>query len=106
MTDTERRQYVEEWKTSGMSMAAFCRGNGLKYPTFRLWLKKFDEASRPEESTDPGLVKLEIPPAVRPEISRDATLEIHYSPYVVTVPGGFDVSDLTRVLLALKDLGD
>lgn len=41
MTSRERRaELLAEYAASGMSMAAFARREGLRYPTFVSWVKK------------------------------------------------------------------
>ncbi len=40
-----RAQYwqgqVEAWRVSGQSQLAYCKNNGLSYPRFGYWLRKF-----------------------------------------------------------------
>jgi len=41
MTSRERRaEILADYAASGLSMAAFARREGLRYPTFASWVKK------------------------------------------------------------------
>jgi|WetSurMetagenome_2_1015567.scaffolds.fasta_scaffold124560_1 hypothetical protein len=41
MTPRSRRaEYVEAWRRSGMTQAAFARREGLRYPTFAQWVQQ------------------------------------------------------------------
>src|SRR5680860_1282095 len=35
------RRLYEQWQSSGISKAAFCRQQGIVNPTFHYWIKKF-----------------------------------------------------------------
>jgi hypothetical protein len=34
------RQHIEDWRTSGLSQQAFCRGRNLSFNQFHYWRKK------------------------------------------------------------------
>ena len=69
---TERRKLwknrLEEWRSSGKSVAAWCRENGFCYQTVLGWRKRFGEKSEEndrtflelEESESGGGVELEV----------------------------------------------
>lgn len=38
-TPSERQAHLRAWSASGMSRAAYCRAQGLKYSTFMSWCK-------------------------------------------------------------------
>jgi hypothetical protein len=56
------QERITEWRSSGLSRAAWCRHQGIAYPTFLYWDKKLREqlpiaafVEIPEELTsDPG----------------------------------------------------
>ena len=41
----ERRQWLEKQRNSGLSVAGFCRENGLTVASFNFWRKKFNGAA-------------------------------------------------------------
>ena len=40
MPRSRRAEYVEAWRRSGMTQAAFARREGLRYPTFAHWVQQ------------------------------------------------------------------
>jgi hypothetical protein len=51
MTPRSRRaEYVEAWRRSGMTQAAFARREGLRYPTFAHWVQ---QAGKPVRAISP-----------------------------------------------------
>lgn len=47
MTPRSRRaEYVEAWRRSGMTQAAFARREGLRYPTFAHWVQQAGKSAR------------------------------------------------------------
>lgn len=76
-----RRQHVDDWHTSGLSMSDYCRHHGLAVSTFSVWSQKQSNPSNPS--------KLKLKPLKIPAISRQAlppaiTLEI-------CLPGGIQI---------------
>ena len=45
------RQYIEDWRNSGLSQQAFCRDRDLSYHKFHYWRKKLAHA--PANKTPP-----------------------------------------------------
>jgi transposase-like protein len=76
-----REELVRAYHASGMTMAAFARSEGVKYPTFAHWVMKAAKASGPAAPAPapvPGSapirfaeLKLPAPPAI-PSSSRNA----------------------------------
>ena len=57
-SEAEQRQFwqmaVETWRSSGLSIRAFCRQEGLSEPSFYAWRRKFSSAAlvnREQEAT-------------------------------------------------------
>lgn len=40
-SNTQMRQYYEEWQASGQSKSSFCTEKGIVNATFHYWIKKF-----------------------------------------------------------------
>jgi transposase-like protein len=45
-TEDERRQIVSAQPASGLSVAAYCRREGISQPSFFLWRRRFDSLDR------------------------------------------------------------
>lgn len=91
MTSKERRaELLAEYAASGLSMAAFARREGLRYPTFASWAKK-----------DGGREVGRVPAgAVRFAEVRLPTAGPAESGLSVTLPGGVVLSGADPVALA------
>lgn len=57
-------QFIKSWQQSGVSQKIFCEQNGIGYPVFYYWLKKFRAGAA--VSTDAGFIALQIPPLSGP----------------------------------------
>lgn len=40
-TNEQKRQFCDDWKTSGLPQSQYCRDKGLNAVTFSGWVKKF-----------------------------------------------------------------
>ena len=91
----DARVVVEAWRSSGESLAAFCRRHELKAQRVTKWVRRLDGGSiefHPVEvvrgSGGASNVSLEV------ELARGETIR---------VPAGFALDDLRRVLVALDE---
>lgn len=57
-TPTERAEWLELYRASGQTVAAFCRANEIAYASLSLWLRQ----SEPARSSDAGEL-VEVPMA-------------------------------------------
>lgn len=50
----EARQWLEEWKKSGLSVAEFCRRNNLEIHRIHWWKRRYREWMGDEKKSDTG----------------------------------------------------
>ena len=83
---------VDDWRRSGLSMAAWCRSNGVSYQTFLYWRKRLiggrDEAA--------GFF-LQLGSPAEPD-----PIALECNGVFVHVPPGFDHGMLREILAVLK----
>ena len=86
------RQYIEQWRNSGLSQQAFCRDRNLGYHQFHYWRKKLarSPANKPQSRTS-ALV-----PVTYPSPSTDNGLSIH-------LPNGISLRGIASDNLALVE---
>ena len=98
MTGKYWKREINEWETTQLSMAEYCRQKKLSYWSFRIWKKRFESESIPPES--PSFVKLSIPGV---ENSGPSTsFEIHLGNVWLRVPNNFNEKSLQRILTLLQ----
>jgi len=113
------RQIFARWRTSGLSIAAFCEDAGLSQQSFYRWRRvlpkrtsRLDPQRRPE-AVDSATRKaataiarplpLFVPLAVE-SIAAAAVLEVVVrGGRVIRVPAGFDAPTLAQVLVLLEE---
>jgi hypothetical protein len=92
------RDFIERWKTSGQSIAAFCATHRVSQATFYSWRKRLTAHSRPTTalpSPTPTFASVRVIP--------DPTVEVVFpSGLVVRVPIGADAADVARLVAALQ----
>lgn len=70
-----REQLMAEYGTSGLTMAAFARREGIKYATFAGWIAKTQPRGRPKPPIRFAEVRLPLE-AAPPSSQRDFALEV------------------------------
>jgi transposase len=91
------------WRSSGLSVAAFCRSRELNLSSFYRWRQILDDldrpsATRPRSEPDPLPVQSFVPVRVIP----DAVVEVILPSGVqLRVPLSADARQLARLVLAL-----
>ena len=110
------RMVLGDWRRSGLSVRAFCDGNGLSEPSFYAWRRRLNQqGGMPAVQNDaqaaiPAARFLPVQVVADGPFNADSPascLEVHLPSGVrLHVPGGFDQQTLTEVLAALGyDLG-
>ena len=107
MTPRSRRaEYVEAWRRSGMTQAAFARREGLRYPTFAHWVQ---QAGKPVRATSPvrfAQVRWPLPAASAAQVGVDdrgaAPLALEVRLPDGTLLRGSDVEQLATLVRALR----
>ena len=95
---------IETWQNSGMSVAKFCRAEGLSEGAFYNWRKKLSHvASRQNESSQSNpsaFIKVALPD------SKHAPIELKLSSgNILRIHSGADNKTLSIVLSALHEVG-
>ena len=89
------RARLEAWKTSGLSVRAFCERESISLNTFRYWKDKI-ESRRKGAAVVKGPVRLaHLLPTIEIVISERFT---------VRVPAGFRADELVRLIEVLEGL--
>jgi hypothetical protein len=107
MTPRSRRaEYVEAWRRSGMTQAAFARREGLRYPTFAHWVQ---QAGKPIRAISPvrfAQVRWPLPAASAVQVGVDdrgaAPLGLEVRLPDGTLLRGGDVEQLATLARALR----
>lgn len=84
--EERRREALEAFRSSGLSLRRFAARSGVPYSTLCRWRR----------AEAPRLVAVEVAPAAV------AALEVSVGPATVRVPAGFDEGHLVRVVRALR----
>jgi transposase-like protein len=91
---------VKEMLSSGKTQKEWCQESGVKYSTFRDWLKKYRSRSQEAETAWVEVLKKDKPS----EALAPSGIEVHIGNYVVKIAPGFDSDvflDVCRSLSAL-----
>jgi transposase-like protein len=92
------RRWIAQWRTSGLSVAAFCARHGLAAPSFYAWRRTLQRRdSSPAAFVPVQLVADEVPDSGR-------LLEVVLPDgRLVRVPAGFDAATLRQLLAVLRE---
>ncbi len=97
------RQLIADWKTSGLSRAAFCRSRQLSVNTFDFWRRELVKRDAPSASRTLPTAPPAKPVLLPITITAPASLEIYlHSGTRITVPAGVDPKHLQAVLQLLE----
>lgn len=81
-----RAQYwqgqIEAWRASGQSQLAYCKSNGLNYPRFGYWLRKFRRQGAADVRRASGFVPIVAAPG-------DGGLSVH-------LPNGIELRGVSK----------
>ena len=91
------RQWITEWRTSGLSVRAFCDRRGLATPSFYHWRRVLQRRAAEKVAFVPVQVVAEAVPALA------TALEVVLTDgRVVRVAPGFDAATLRQLLDVLE----
>ena len=96
ITDTEWEQYLEDQKTSGLSVKNWCREHGISSGSFYRYQRK----SRENRKEDRELVPLAMPLSVQK--IQGITISSERSGIRIDLPDHADPAQLTAIIEALK----
>jgi hypothetical protein len=98
MTKEYWKETIDQWQSSGKSMAEFCRHEDISYWTFREWKKRL------ESQAESRLVKLNT---VKMKSCADSTaspLQIELNGIRITIAHHFDEDHLIKLITTLRKL--
>ncbi len=91
------RQWITEWRASGLSVRAFCDRRGLATPSFYHWRRVLERRAAEKVAFVPVQVVAEAVPALA------TALEVVLTDgRVVRVAPGFDAATLRQLLAVLE----
>ena len=91
------RQWITEWRASGLSVRAFCGRRGLATPSFYHWRRVLERRAAEKAAFVPVQVVAEAVPAPA------AALEVVLTDgRIVRVAPGFDAATLRQLLAVLE----
>jgi hypothetical protein len=94
------RHRIDQWRTSGLSVRAFCARHGLATASFYNWRRVLQRRASVEQ---PAFVPVQVVTAAVP--TEASALEVVLSDgRVVRVAPGFDVTTLRQLLAVLEGL--
>jgi hypothetical protein len=91
--EDDARGVIEDWRASGLSMAAFARQHGLRVERIRRWRRRIED-----EPSEPRFVRL----VVREPENEAEPLWVHVGSARIEVPRGFDEETLLRLIRTLS----
>jgi len=99
-TETSQRwgRWIREWRSSGLSVRAFCKLHGLAEPSFYAWRRLLDR----RQAQAVAFVPVQVVPEER-RISGSALEVVLSGERMVRVAPGFDAQTLTRLLAVLEE---
>jgi len=96
-SEAEAAGHVEAWRASGLSLAAWCRREGLRYERLRRWRGQLERTRKRQRG--PQILPVQL---VEPEGSPHA-LELELPRGLrLRVAAGFDAASLARLLGELE----
>jgi hypothetical protein len=90
---------VKEMLSSGKTQKEWCLEQGVKYSTFRDWLKKFGYGDQ-----EGGAAWIEVLKTEKNSTSRPSGIEVHIGSYIVKIASGFESDVLLDVCRSLSEL--
>ena|SRR5689334_17250593 len=92
------RQWIQEWRASGLSVRAFCARRRLAEPSFYAWRKELQR----RETARPAFVPVRVLPDEPATGDRHVTIVLAGG-RMVRVGPGFDAATLRQVLAVLGE---
>jgi hypothetical protein len=93
------KQHVEDWRSSDLTRADYCRRHDLSYDRFIYWKRKFQPGS------SPAFIELKLPAVPYPKmLPRESSLRVAVSRFQISVDPGFDPAVLRDLVHTLERL--
>jgi hypothetical protein len=92
------RRWIRAWRTSGLSVQAFCAQHALAQPRFYFWRRELDR----RDATAATFVPVHLVTEQDPCPGRSLEVQLAGG-RTVRVPPGFDAATLRQLLAVLED---
>lgn len=102
-SEAEARQVLEAWRTSGLSLAAWCRREGVGYERVGRWRRQLEAALRRRRKA-PVLLPVEVVECEPVQEPRDFELELPRG-LRLRIPVQFDEASLAALLRVVEAPG-
>ena len=103
----KKLEYIQLWKESGLSKAAFCRQMDIRYSSFMAWIYNYERkekiisAHKHEVTTQQQIVAVSITGTdTRPECA--PCLIIHLKDALLEIPPGFPSEEAENIIKTLR----
>jgi len=93
LTNEQREAILEEYRSSELSVAAFCKSNSISHTTLRNWLRRHELPTQ----TPPGFVQLAVADQSAMEVP---TVEVFFPSGVIVRLGGTVTARFVNALVA------
>jgi len=94
---------LADQERSGRSVAEYAEAIGVTPATLYSWRRRLESAASPNPRREaPGLVRVEVRRAERPEAEREALVVRVGLGRSIEIPPGFDADELARVIEVLE----
>jgi hypothetical protein len=101
----EWSNWVEQWESSGLSAAEFCRRHDLPVLRFYSWRRRFRLWDQSSAGNDANVGGSFVPLAFREEHSPCGIAVVFSSGVRLELSTGFDADELLRTIHALEKVG-
>ena len=101
-TERDAQQALRAWRASGLSLAAWCRQQGLRYERVRRWRSQLASGRRRPQT--PVLLPVDVTESERPAEVPGFELELPRG-LRLRVPSAFDEASLVRLLRVVEASG-
>jgi hypothetical protein len=93
--EDDARDVLNEWRASGLSMAAFCRAHGLKVKRLERWHRRLRDDQQPDETRFVSF-------AMEPSVVSPQPICMLLGEVRVEIPPGFHEETLLRLVRVLS----
>lgn len=105
MTKAEKRiewkTRFDDWKASGLSVAAWCREQEVNKPQMYYWIRTFEEDKTPDQETDTQWLTIDVKDETTALRSEEPVI-IHFGSMSIEVRPGTNMALLSDVVNVLR----
>jgi len=97
------RRMLAGWKTSGLTIRAYCHRQGLAEASFYTWRRQLAARQRRDQASTPATLPLFVPVDVEDGVAAAVLEVVLVGNRTIRVRPGFDRSTLAQVLALLEE---